>query len=50
MRATLPMLALVLLSVYALAAEAQDNLVADPGFETQPGGGRGTWVGTQNAE
>jgi hypothetical protein len=28
---------------------AQVNLVTDPGFETQPGAGRGIWVGTQNA-
>jgi hypothetical protein len=43
------MLALVLLSGYAAGSEAQINLLADPGFEAQPGAGRGTWVGTQNA-
>jgi hypothetical protein len=55
MKPTLPllnaplMLALVPLSGYAAGSEAQVNLVADPGFETQPGAGRGTSVRTQNA-
>jgi hypothetical protein len=49
MRTTLLMLALVLLSGYAVGSETPVNLVADPGFEMQPDAGRGIWVGTQNA-
>jgi hypothetical protein len=49
MRPVLLMLASILPAGYAVASETPVNLVADPGFEKQPGYSRGAWVGTQNA-
>jgi hypothetical protein len=49
MRAVLLLFASILPAGYAVALEAPVNLVADLGLENQPGSGRGTWVGTQNA-
>ena len=37
------------LAAFAQPATPHVNLIADPGFDEQPGAGRGAWVGTQNA-
>lgn len=52
MKPSLILLLALLLAPLAVCAEVpapQVNLIADPGFEEQPGAGRGSWHAAQNA-